>query len=76
MSEEEYSRLQAFAKLKRMPVGEWVRRVLGRAMNDESIKPADQKLKALQSGLACQHPAPDIQQMNREIEEGYLRDLH
>lgn len=76
MSEEEYSRLKAYAKLKRMPVGEWVRRVLGRALDDESVKPADQKLKALQMGLSNNHPAPDIQQMNREIEEGYLRDLH
>lgn len=72
MTEDEYAKLKQVAKSKHVAVGEWVRRVIGTAILEEDVKPAASKLAAIRSALLLSHPAPSIEQMNREIAEGYL----
>ena len=75
MPETEMLRLKKVASRQDLSVGEWVRRVLKRAADELEVKPAETKMAAVRRAMQYNFPAPDIEQMNREIEEGYLSGL-
>ncbi len=55
-----------------MTVAEWVRQSLRAARRQESHVVVDKKLAALGRAVQYGFPTADIEQMNDEIERGYL----
>jgi len=78
LADEEMSDIQILAQREHVTVGEWVRRTLREARRHQSVKDPAVKLKAIRRAVENPNPpsAVDIDQMLREIEQGYLSDLH
>lgn len=72
LSDEDLRRFEASARDEGLTLSEWVRQVLRAAELDRAIGPAERKLKAIRNALQHSFPAPDIDQMNAEIERGYV----
>jgi hypothetical protein len=72
LPEAEMAEIQQIAKQEHVPVGEWVRRALREARQKKSVKDPEAKMRAVREAMKYSFPAPDIEQMNREIESGYL----
>ena len=72
LKEDEYREIRKIARRNRMTVAEWVRQALRKARREEPVRTKEEKLAALREALKHRHPAPDIEQMNKEIEQGYL----
>jgi len=72
LDDPEWRDLQRVARAERTTVAEWVRRALRAARRQASPKDADRKLSAI--GRAARHafPTADLDQMNADIERGYL----
>lgn len=67
----EMAEIQQAAKLEQIPVGEWVRRSLREARQKKSVKSPEFKMRAVREAMKYSVPAPDIEQMNREIESRF-----
>ena len=78
LPDDEMADIQILAQREKLSVGEWVRRTLREARSRKSTGDPEAKLRAIRQ--AVEHPSPvpavDIDQMLREIEQGYLSDLH
>jgi len=74
LDEPEWREIQRSARAKRLTVAEWVRQALRAARHRESSGDVDKKLAAIRRASQYRFPAPDIEQMNEEIERGYLTD--
>jgi hypothetical protein len=68
------SDIQILAKHEQLSVGEWVRRTLREARKQKSVRDPAVKLAAIRRAAesASNVPEVDIDQMLREIEQGYL----
>ena len=77
LADEEMSDIQILAQREHLTVGEWVRRTLREARKNKSVKDPETKLKAIRRAVENPSGIPevDIDQMLREIEQGYLSDL-
>ena len=75
VSEEELGKYKRIAALKDLSVGEWVRTTLDLAAKNQEAKPAETVLAAIERAMKLNYPTADIEQMNQEIEEGYVSDL-
>ncbi|MCC6487798.1 MAG: ribbon-helix-helix protein, CopG family [Candidatus Hydrogenedentes bacterium] len=73
LPETEMESLRKHAKDQNLTVGEYVRRALRQVQARRPVAPPAQKLAALQQALKFSFPVADIDQINREIEQGYLR---
>jgi hypothetical protein len=76
LADQEMTYLKQSAQREKLSVGEFVRR----AIRDRFLADAEytkRMLEALEEALAYEPkaPAPPIEQMNAEIEQGYLNDL-
>lgn len=71
LPDQEMSDIKRLAKRERMTVGEWVRRTLREARNQEPVNDVETKLKAIRRAVEYAFPTADIAQMNEEIERGY-----
>ena len=67
----ELAEIQRFARQQRMTTAEWVRQALRAARRAAPATDARKKLTALRAAAHHAFPAPDIDQMLREIEKGY-----
>ena len=76
LPDQEMSDIQILAERAQMSVGEWVRQTLREARSRKSLKDPAEKLKAIRRAAEYNFPEVDIDQMLREIEQGYLSDLH
>jgi hypothetical protein len=74
LPDEEMSEIQLLARLEHLTVGEWVRRTLREARSQKSKRDPAAKLAAIRRAAAYNPDLPevDIDQMLREIEQGYL----
>ena len=72
MPDDEFDALRAAAEARRMTVSEMVRTSLREAAASRSPAQPDARIAAIRSAAAFQFPAPDIDEMSREIEGGYL----
>lgn len=72
MADQEMSDIQILAQREHLTVGEWVRRTLREARAQESVKDPAAKLEAIRRAAEYNFPEVDIDQMLREIEQGYL----
>jgi hypothetical protein len=75
VSEEELRRLQQKAAGERVSLGEWVRRVLRRAVDEDSEKSVDLKVKAIRKAYEYEFPTGSIEEINQVIEESYGKGL-
>ena len=67
----ELSEIQRFARQQRMTTAEWVRQALRAARKAAPAGDARKKLAAVRAATHYAFPAPDVDQMIREIEQGY-----
>lgn len=72
LDEPEWREIQRTARARRMTIAEWVRQALRSARRRESSKDADRKIAAIRAAARHEFPTADIEQMNDEIERGYL----
>jgi len=71
MDDAELREIQRIARRSRMTVAEWVRQALRAARKEQPSLDAARKLQAIQTAMAHNFPAPDIDQMLAEIAAGY-----
>ena len=74
LADDEMSDIQLLAQRERLTVGEGVRRTLREARSHKSLKDPAAKLRAVRRAVEHSDGVPevDIDQMLREIEQGYL----
>ena len=71
VEDAELRRFESVARERGLTVSEWVRQVLRTAERESSLGSSAEKLAALRMALRHSFPAPDMAQMNEEIERGY-----
>jgi hypothetical protein len=72
LPDQEMADIQILAQHEHLTVGEWVRRTLREARSHKSVGDPEAKLKAVRRAVEYNlTPAVDIDQMLREIEQGY-----
>lgn len=76
VDERELEAFEETARVLGLTLSEWVRQTLRTAERDVSRGDVQRKLAAIERacGYPDRAPAPDIEQMNEEIERGYLSD--
>ncbi len=74
VDDAELEEIQAAARRHGVTASEWVRRVLRDARRAERAGDPGRKLAAIRAGAAHSFPAPDIDTMIEEIEQGYRAD--
>jgi hypothetical protein len=74
VGEPEWREIQRAARAERMTVAEWVRQALRAARQASSIVGIDERLDAIRTAARHSFPTADIDQVNREIEQGYLNE--
>ena len=71
LNDAEYAAVQEAARRQGICVSDWVRHMLRDAPRYEFDR-AKRKRKALEKAAQCNHPTADIEQMLREIKDGYF----
>ncbi len=74
----EDAELRSFRRAARragVTLSEWVRQTLRRAERETGTGSVDAKLDAIARAGEHAFPAPDIEQMNAEIERGYAESI-
>ena len=70
MDHAELDRYRRRAALEGLPLSEWVRRVLQRAVVEDSEDRVTARLAAIDRALQCEHPTGDIDEILGDIERG------
>jgi hypothetical protein len=73
LDDDELRQIQRAARRDRLTTAEWVRLRL-REARQRARPDTERKLAVIRAAARYQAPAPDIDQMNAEIERGYLDD--
>ena len=71
LPDQEMAEIQRCARRERLTVGEWVRRVLREARAHRPANDPETRLKAIRRAAEHSFPTADIEQMLKEIEQGY-----
>jgi hypothetical protein len=71
LPDSEMEEIRKLAKREHVAVGEWVRRTLRTARAAQSMGDPRVKLNAIRKAATYSFPTADIDQMLREIEQGY-----
>jgi len=71
LPDQEMVEIQRSARRERVTVGEWVRRALREARARRPVTEPEMKLKAIRRAAEYSFPSGDIEQMLKEIEQGY-----
>ena len=74
LPDEEMQQIQEAASAEQISVGELVRRSLKEDRAGVPARSVEEKLRALRRLSQLDLPTCDIEQMNAEIEQGYLSD--
>jgi hypothetical protein len=72
LDEAELEEIRQVAAQRRMTVSAWVRQTLREARSGISTVPVERKLMAVREAARHSYPTADIEQMNAEIERGYV----
>jgi hypothetical protein len=73
LPDEELEDIRRVARSESVSVGEWVRRVLREARTKRPLHDSKHKLEAIRRAAGHCFPTADIDQMLREIEQGYQK---
>ena len=71
LPDQEMTEIQRCARREHLTVGEWVRRTLREARERSPSNDPETKLRAIRRASGYSFPAPDIDRMLEEIEQGY-----
>lgn len=71
VSEADLRHFEESARGRGLTVSEWVRQALRNAERETALGPVEHKLAAVRAAVSHVFPAPDIDDMNAEIENGY-----
>ena len=74
LQDPEYREVQRAARARRLSIAEWVRQALVAARNREPGGDFGRKLEVIRAAARNGFPAPDIDVMLSEIEQGYSSD--
>jgi hypothetical protein len=74
LDERELAEIQQSARRQRMTTAEWVRQTLRAARRAEPRAASRKKLDVVRAAARHGFPSPEIEQMLREIERGYVPD--
>lgn len=74
MDEKEFREIKRVARSRGLTVSEWVRRSLREARREAPGRDAGTKLEIVRAAAEHEFPTADIDQMLREIEQGYVGD--
>ena len=74
VEDKEYREIGRLARRHKMTVSEWVRHALRKAGESEPSVEAGRKLEAVRAAVHHEYPTADIDQMIREIEQGYTEE--
>jgi hypothetical protein len=69
--DKEMVELKRLAQREKVPLGEWVRKVLREARSKHPAAEPELKLRAVRRAAKYSFPTADVDQMNAEIERGY-----
>jgi hypothetical protein len=72
LPEKELAEIQQSARRQQMTTAEWVRQALRVARRAKSGVAGRKKLEVVRAAARHAFPSPDIDQMLKEIERGYL----
>lgn len=72
LDEEEYRKVKRAARRQGLSMSEWVRRALAEARSSQPTTDAKRKLRVVRAAVDHEFPTADIDQMLREIEQGYI----
>lgn len=72
VDEAEWKEIRRTARSQRLTVAEWVRQTLRSARQARSSRDSHEKIAAIRAAMKFAHPTADLDQMNAEIERGYL----
>jgi len=72
LQDKELAEIQQSARRQHMTTAEWVRQALRAARRSKSGMATRRKLDAVRAASRHAFPSPDIEQMLKEIERGYL----
>jgi hypothetical protein len=72
LSDSEMEKIQSVAEQEHMTVSEWVRHALRVARRSRPAKDAAKKIAVIRAAARNEFPSGDIQQILKEIEQGYL----
>ena len=70
--DEELRAIQRLARDERVTTAEWVRQRLREAQEQRARPDTERKLAVVRAASRFRAPAPAIDEMNAEIEQGYL----
>jgi len=71
LQDPEYREVQRAARARRLSIAEWVRQALAAARHREPAGDLGKKLEVVRAAARNSYPAPDIEVMLSEIEQGY-----
>lgn len=71
LDDKEMSAIQHIAKERRMTVAEWARQALRAARRHVPVTDAQKKFEVIRSAVRHDFPTGDIDQILREINQGY-----
>jgi hypothetical protein len=74
LEDTEWRELKRSARAEKTTVAEWVRRAIRDARRNTSSEDVEHRLAAVKAATLYSFPAPDIEQMNEEIERGYREE--
>lgn len=72
LDEDEYRKAKRAARRQGLTLSEWVRRALDAARSRQPASDAKRKLQVVRAAVKHEFPTADIDQMLREIEQGYV----
>lgn len=72
LDDREYQQIRRAARLQGLTLSEWVRRSLVEARSNQPSSAASKKLAVVRAAAEHEFPTADIEQMLREIEQGYI----
>jgi hypothetical protein len=73
LPDEEMNEIRRSAESQQLSVEDWAREALRRAHSSHSDTRAEAKFRAIRRAVSHSFPTADIEQMNAEIEQGYLK---
>jgi hypothetical protein len=74
LEDSEIEEIREIARRRHMSVDEWIQRTLQEARRSQSRHSVEDKLRAVRAAVKHELPTGDIEQMLREIEQGYRFD--
>jgi hypothetical protein len=72
LKDPEYREIQRAARARHLSIAAWVRQALAYARRQQPADDVARKLAVVRAAARYEFPAPDIEQMLTEIEQGYL----